>query len=183
MTKTKFTNHKGEEFLFVELPKDFDELGDIETNIKGEKFLSYFTENEREDIWIELPKCNWQIIAPLSEMNEELWKQVVKQHNNNSFKNYGYVKKSANEVRLLDAFNESRFKTATESGESLLKSLNIIVVNPYKKPTGEDYYYNSMASFDEQEMLWDKESYDKDLKQFEEAQQNLFNGVLIKKVK
>lgn len=66
---------------------------------------------------------------------------------------------------------------------SLLQSKEIYFVNPIEKPKGEDYYYDSQVSFDEQEMLWDGQSYNDDLAKWQEAKSKLVKKVvIIKKV-
>jgi hypothetical protein len=121
-----FETSKGK-FLAVKAGNDYNEIGDIETNIDGEKFLSYFTENEREDIWIDLPQCNYQILSPLSEMNEELWKDVVDLHSITRLQQFGYM----NYIESKPDFNDYTCKTATESGESLMQYLGIEITEPY----------------------------------------------------
>jgi hypothetical protein len=65
---------------------------------------------------IKLPAGNWEIIAKASELNEEQWKEIVEWFSilgDTGYQDYG------------KEYLSYGFKTATESGQSLLKSKNV----------------------------------------------------------
>jgi hypothetical protein len=165
MSNIKFKNHKGEEFLFVKLPKDA-------TNIEVNNCIKTISWDNPEtgsyDDYLGLPYYKYKLIAPLSEMTEELWEGVVK----NPFvvKNFFNPKEvSFSWWDYNDDFWSSEIKSATESGESLLKSLQIYMVNPFEKPTENSFDFIS-------------HNYESALKEWQQAEENAGNWVLIQKI-
>lgn len=175
MRQIPFKNNKGEEFLFVEVPKDAELIGRMDDD-----FWSYSSKSQG---WGKFPlKGNWQLIAPLSEMNEELWKGVVDEKptliNEDLTKSYYFRNYLYNNIQAPHIWK----KSATESAESLLKSLDIMVVNPCGEKPKFLYEFGENGPTELQfESAYD--DFDFRSIQWQQAEQKLFNGVLIRKCK
>lgn len=108
--------HLSKSFYAVIVPKDI-----VNLIIMGNQLGDSWTYEEFELIET-LPEGSWSIISLASEAGEDIWKMVVSVvgfGNGLKYKNY-----LSNEIQQHLQYKQG-FYTATESGHSLLTSLNL----------------------------------------------------------
>src|SRR5438309_1940289 len=104
---TKVIN--GKEYLFV------DEASMIISLDRG------IGDKDSEPVWLS---GNYKIIGKASELIEEQWRGIVKMGGLKTFKDYTYIYEPDLDG-LFNALLEMKFQTATESGLSLISSLDL----------------------------------------------------------
>lgn len=167
----KFTTGKGD-FLAVIVPEDATDF----KVINGQATLDYYHAGEMYGL--ELPEENEHtIIGLLKDLTEEQWEEIVKDPTwvggfGNIYDNY------LNDKRPIH-LRENGFKTATESGKSLMEREKIYTVNPYgEKPEYRDYvpaYLND--NFNKKNKEYD---FEYDLSQWQEAEKHVGNYLILK---
>lgn len=97
---------------------------------------------------IKLDGTDWQILSLASEMTEEKARQIV--HSLPSV--FGHYRDYKDYTKPYDVSkSQYTFTTALESFKSWLKSLELVVENPYPKPNGKRDFSGS----DEDKLIWD----------------------------
>ena len=127
---TKFETSKCEGVM-IKVP---EQSGFHSTSNKGIGGIPLFTYdpdiNTIEGNWtdIRLPDGNWEYIGLSKELTEEQCDTIVHKGGLRTYKDYVYASvphKRLDEVGLFNALLEMKFKTARESFNSLLQSLNL----------------------------------------------------------
>lgn len=89
--------------------------------------------------YMALPDGDWNILGIAHELTEDVWDTLIKNDGGYLFDNDPNFYNSYPDFELLDhPFDSASFRTATESGLSLLEANEVYAVNPYGEDEPED---------------------------------------------
>lgn len=124
---------------------------------------------------IPLPTGKWEILGIVTKDKISFdVEPYVKKGGLGTYKDYSYVDKELDEVGLFNALIQMRFKTPQESFYSLLAANGLYFINPLVEPQRSPEYYSTLT--------WQQEDKaDKDLREWQQAEDNLVKKLLILK--
>ena len=162
MRNVEFSTSKGE-FYLVDFPEGANRFSVF--NDRDNPYISYFKSGDTGRLYVNYPL---EVVGNPKELTEGEWGDICEEIAFGTYR--GFINHQAEGKDFRDIV-ESSFKSATQSGISLLKANGVFLENQLGEKPEPDY-----------KVLWDQEG-DDAVQAWKEAQEKVYKNPMMFKIK